>query len=106
MANTAKAAVAGGDLRFQHARDRITQPQIGMTNDTAAQPRRPILTAGTHRRCPVDELGFSDGLHLGRAIGAVHRPALDKNCLGDVVAAIGVGEQLVDQKTVARAVHK
>jgi len=35
---------------------------------------------------------------------AVHRAAFDKDCLGDVVAAAGIGEQFVDQETVSRAV--
>src|SRR6516225_926974 len=75
-----------------------------MTDDTATQPCRSVLAAGAHRRRPVDELGFTDRLHLDRAVGAVHRTALDKNGLGDVLAAAGVGEQFVDQKTVPRAV--
>ena len=104
MADASKSAVAGGDLGLQHARDRVTQPQICMTDDAAAQPRRAVLPAGAHRRCPVDKLGFADRLHLDRAIGAVHRAALDKNGLGDVVTAAGVGEQLLDQKTVPGAV--
>jgi len=104
MADASKSAVAGGDLGLQHARDRVTQPQICMTDDAAAQPRRPVLAAGTHRGRPIDELGFSDRLHFDRALGAVHRAALDKNGLGDVVTAAGVGEQLLDQKTVPGAV--
>ena len=104
MANAAKAAVPGGDLGLQHARDPLTQSQIGMTDDTAAKPRWPVLAAGTHRRRPVDELGLADGLHFDRAVGAVHRAALDKNGLGDLVAAAGVGEQFANQKTVPGAV--
>jgi hypothetical protein len=87
MADAAKATVAGGDLRLQHARHRVTQPQVGMTDDTAAQPRRSVLAAGAHRCGPVDELGLADRLHFDRAVGAVHRATLDKNRLGDVVAS-------------------
>src|SRR6516225_10632055 len=75
-----------------------------MTDDAATEPRRPILAARAHRRRPVDELGLANGLHLDRAVGAVHRAALDKNRLGYVVATASVGEQLVDQKTVPEAV--
>ena len=104
MANAAKATVAGRNLRLQHARDPVTQSQIGMTDDAAAKPRRPVLAAGTHRRRPVDEFRLADGLHFDWAVGAVHRTALDKNGLSDVVAAIGVGEQFAEQKTVPGAV--
>ena len=104
MADAAEATVPGSDLGLQHARDPVTQSQIGMTDDAAAKPRWPVMAAGTHRRRPVDELGLADWLHFDRAVGAVHRAALDKNGLGDVVAAAGVGEQLVDEKPVAGAV--
>jgi hypothetical protein len=96
MADAAKATVAGSDLGLQHPRDPVTQSQIGMTDDAAAEPRRPVLAAGAHRRRPIDELGFADGLHFDRAVSAVDRAALDKNGLSDVVAAAGIGEQLVD----------
>ena len=52
----------------------------------------------------VDELGLADGLHLGRAVGAIHRAALDENRLSDVVAAVGVGQQLIEEKAVVRAI--
>ena len=78
MANAAKATVASRNLRLQHARDPVTQSQIGVTDDAAAQPRWPILAAGTHRRRPVDKFRLADGLHFDWAVGAVHRTALDK----------------------------
>ena len=69
-----------------------------------AEPRWPVLAARAHRRRSIDELSFPDGLHFGWAVGAIHRAALDKNGLGDVVAAAGVGEQLVKEKTVPWAI--
>src|SRR5215472_14826299 len=77
-----------------------------MTDDTAAQPRSPVLTAGAHCCGPVDELGLSHRFHLDGAFGAVHRAALDENGLCDVVAAAGISEQLVHQETVPGAVPK
>ena len=102
--DAAKAAISGRDLGLQHARDPVTQSQIGMTDDGAAQPGRTVLAAGAHRRRPIDELGFTDEFHLDRPVDAVHRATFDKNGLADVVPAAGIGEQFVDQKTVPRAV--
>jgi hypothetical protein len=62
MADAAKAAVPGGDLGLQHFRDPVPEPQIGMADDSMAEPHRPVLAARAHRCRPIDELGFSDGL--------------------------------------------
>jgi hypothetical protein len=75
-----------------------------MTDDSAAEPGRPVLAARAHRRRPVDELGFADRLHFSQAVGTVHRAALDKNRLGDFMAAADVGEQLIEEKPVPRVV--
>jgi hypothetical protein len=104
MADAAKATVPGSDLGLQHPSDPVTESHIGMTDDTTAKPRRPVLAARAHRCCPVDELGFSDELHFGRALGTIHRAALDKNGLGDVVATAGFRKQLINEKTVAGAI--
>jgi hypothetical protein len=104
MPDAAKAPVPGRDLGLQNPRNPVANPQIGMPDDSRAEPGRPVLAARAHRRRPVDELGFAHGLHLDRAIGAVHRAALDENGLGDFVAAADVGEQLIKQKPVPRVV--
>jgi hypothetical protein len=104
MADTAKATVPGGDLSLQHARNSVAEPQVGVPDDAAAQTRRPVLTAGAHRPRPIDEFGLAEGLHLGRAVGAIHRAAFDKNGLGDVVAAARVGEQFAEEKPVPGAI--
>ena len=100
MANTAKAAVPGSDLSLQHLRDPVAESQISMPDDRAAEPGRAVLAARAHRRRPVDALGFANRLHFGRAVGAVHRAALDKTRLGDFMAAADVGEQLIEEKPV------
>jgi hypothetical protein len=41
---------------------------------------------------------------VGRAIGAVHLAAFDEDALGDVVAAAGIGKQLVEQVAVPLAI--
>jgi hypothetical protein len=92
MTDTAKAAISGGDLRLQHARDPVAEPHIGMADNAGAEPRRPVTAARAHCRRPVNELGLPDGLQLDRPLGAIHRATLDKNGLRDVVTATGVGE--------------
>ena len=104
MSNAAKPPVACGDLGFQHACDPVTEPQISVADDTGAKPRRTVATACAHRRCPVDELGLPDWLHFDRAIGAIHRAALDEDSSGDVVPAAGVGEQFAYEKPVFVAI--
>ena len=104
VADAAEAAVAGGDLRLQHARDAVAEPQIGVADNAGAQPALAVAAARAHRRGAVDEFDFADRLHLRRAVGAIHRAAFDKDALRDVVAAAGIGEQLVEQIAVAVAI--
>jgi hypothetical protein len=66
-----KAAIAGCDLRLQHARDAVAEPQIGVPDNARAQPALAVLTARRHRCCTIDEFDFADRLHLRRAVGAV-----------------------------------
>src|ERR1700730_2441887 len=100
MSNAAEAAVAGSDLRLQHARHAVAEAQIGMPDNAGAQPALAELSALAHRRRAVDEFDFADRLHLLRPVGAVHGAAFDKHALRDVMTAAGVGEQLVEQVTV------
>ena len=92
MPDPAKAAVAGGHLGFPRARDPVAQPQIGVPDNGRAQSGRPVATTRTHGRRSIDELGLPDRFHFGRAAGTIHRAALDKHGLRNIVAAAGVGE--------------
>ena len=96
MADAAEAAVAGSDLRLQHARHAIAETQVGVPDNAGAQPALAVLSAGAHRRRAVDEFDFADRLRLHRPVGAVHRAAFDKDALRDVVTAAGISEQLVE----------
>jgi hypothetical protein len=92
------------NLRLQHARDAVAEAQIGMPDDAGAQPALAVASARAHRRRAIDEFDFADRLHLARAIGAVHRTTFDKDAVRDVVAAAGVGQQLVEQIAVLVAI--
>src|SRR5207302_4832264 len=104
VADAAEAAIAGGDLRFQHARDAVAEAQIGVPDDAGAQPALAIASAGAHRRCAVDEFDLADRLHLGRAVGPVHLAAFDKDAVRDVVSASGIGDELVEPIAVPLAI--
>ena len=56
-----------------------------------------------HRRHAVGELGLADAAQLGRAVLAVHRMAVDEHGADDVVAGLGVGQQVVEHVVVAGA---
>src|SRR3954470_8040135 len=45
VADAAEAAVAGGDLSLQHARDAVAVAQIGMSDNTGAQPALAVASA-------------------------------------------------------------
>jgi hypothetical protein len=45
MSDAAEAAVPRGDLSLQNPRDRVAEPQIGMTNDRMTEPGRAVLAA-------------------------------------------------------------
>src|SRR5258708_2193050 len=104
MAYAAEAAVAGSDLRLQHARYAVAEAQVGVPDNAGAQPALAELSARAHRRRAVDEFDFADRLQLRRPVGPVHRAAFDEDALRDVVTAAGIGEQLVEQAAVPGAV--
>jgi len=63
-----------------------------------------IATTRAHCREAGDKLGLADRAHLGRAAGAVHRPAFEKHGGDDVVPGIEVSAQLVNQIAMVRPI--
>jgi hypothetical protein len=104
VANPAEAAVSRRDLRLQHAGGPVAEAQVCVPDNAGAQPALAIVAARAHCRCAIDEFGFADRLHLGRAVGPVHRAAFDKDAAGDVVASAGISAQLVQQVAVPLAI--
>jgi hypothetical protein len=66
MADATKAAIASGDVRFQHAADAISEAQVGMADDTGTQPALAVACARAHSRRAIDEFDFADRLHFDR----------------------------------------
>jgi hypothetical protein len=104
VSDAAETAVAGGDLRLQHSHDAVAEAQIGMPDDAGAQPALAVAAARGHRCRAIDEFDFADRLYLARAVGAVRRTTFDKDAVRDVVAAAGVGQQLVEKVAVPVAI--
>ena len=86
-----------GHLRFQHAPDVRARREVGIADDAGRDPGLAVETRGGHRRDTVGELHLAHILHLLRPIGAVHREMLDEHRGDDVVAAVDVVQDLVQQ---------
>ena len=94
----------GRSVRVENVADGRAEVQVGVPDDGGASSCRSVAAARAHRRDAVDELRLADGLQRLRPIGAVHRAAFHEHRGDDVVAAAGVGEQLVEQIAVLRVV--
>jgi len=84
-------------MGFQDGLDRRSQLQIGVTDDAGAGAHLAIDAAGAHRRHAVDELGLAHRAHLRGAVLSIHGAAFHVDCGDDVMAALHVGQQLVEQ---------
>ncbi len=106
MAHAAESPAAGPDLRLQHRLDPVAQREIGVADDAGGDPCGTVATAVAHRGDAGDELGFADRTQFLRAVGAVHRMALQEHGGDDVVARSQVREQFVQQVTMIWTVPK
>ena len=83
---------------------RAAEHQVGVADDAGAGADLAVDAARRHRGDAVDELDLADRLHLFRDIGAQHRARLHEHRRQDVVAAVGIGEQVVEQVAPVLAV--
>src|SRR6516225_9738273 len=68
-----------------------------MADNAGAMPGVAVDAAVAHGGDAVDELCLADGSQFDRATGAIHGPGLHVNRCLDVVAAVRVGHQLVEE---------
>ena len=94
LADATEAAVAGGDLGFQHVTHAGAEAKISVSDDGFGDAAGTVVAGCTHGGDAVDELHFADRRHLGGAGLAVHRLAFDEDRGDDLVAAADVGEQV------------
>ena len=104
VADAAEAPAAGAHQRLEHRLDAAAEHQVGMSDDAGAGADLAVDAARRHRGDAVDELDLADRLHLLRPVGALHRARLHEHGREDVVAAVGVGEQIVEQVAPALAI--
>src|SRR5665213_2761458 len=104
MPDTAKAALAGDDLGFQHRPRAIAEQQVGVTDDAGADQSGTVAAAGAHRRDTVGEFDFADRAERLRPVGAIHRTAVDIDGADDVVTGGDIGRHFLDHVAQAAAI--
>src|SRR5204863_1809363 len=104
MADAAEAPAARALMRLQHLLDAAAEVEVRMSDDAGAGTDLSVVAACRHRGDAVDELALADRLHLLGPVGTMERSRLHEDGGDDVVTAVGVGEQIVEQITPAAAV--
>ena len=97
IANSAETTAARADVGFKDRRDRITQQQIGATDNARAGAEIPIDATCAHCGDAVHKLGLADDTPLDRAVRLVEGSALDEDGGDDIVTAGRIGDQLIQQ---------
>jgi hypothetical protein len=100
MPDAPEAVGASGPMRREHSRDSVAHGEIGMPHNPRHGDQWPVLATGTLGCYALHKLRFPNGLHLLRAILAIHRSALDEHGRNDVVPTAGVLEQLAQDVAV------
>ena len=96
VADAAEPAAAGADMGFQDLGGFFAEAEVDVADDAGADLGGAVAAGGAHGGDAVDEFGFADGFEGLRPGGAVHRAALQEDGGDDVVAAVGVGQQVVE----------
>src|SRR6266567_5272091 len=101
VADAAKAPAGEDDVLFEDALGAAADAEINIADDPGAGVRRAVFAAFAHRRNPGDELRLAERAQFRRSLGAVHLPAFEENRRADVVPAVQVLHQIVEQVAVA-----
>ena len=72
------------------------EAKIDVTDDAGADFRVAVAAGRAHRGDAVDELGFADRAEFLGPAGAMHRAALHEHGADDVMAAVGVRQQIIE----------
>ena len=102
VADAAEAAIAGMDMRAQHIFHGIAQPQIRVADDSGRDTHLAIDAAGRHGGDTVHEFRLAHAFERIGSAGAIHRTAFEEHGRADVVPALQVLEEFVEQ--IARIV--
>ena len=101
VADAAEAPAADGDLCLQHVAHARAEGEIGVADDRLGDAARAVIARRAHGGDAVDELDLADRRHLGGAVPAVHRLALEEDGGDDVVSAADIGQQLGQEVAAA-----
>ena len=97
MPNPAKPVGAGSLQRGQDWLDPVSQFQIGVADDRRRGAAWSVKPGRRRRRQSLDKLYLADRAQFRRPLRPIHRPRLYKHGRADVVAAIEVSRELVQQ---------
>ena len=103
MSDATKALRTGRDLRLEHRRDAVAQPEVCRADDAGRHPGLPVLAAGALGGDALHELGLTHHPELFGPVGPVHGGALDEDRLPHVVRG-RVLEELFEHVPVARSI--
>ncbi len=97
MAYAAEAIAARLQMCRQHFAHHRACREINVAHDAGASANGAVGTACAHRSHAIDEFSFSQGFERIRCVGAIHRPALNKDRRADVVSGIEISQEFRQQ---------
>ena len=100
VADAAEPAARQDDVLLQDTLGAAADTEIDIADDAGAGVRGAILAALAHRRDAGDELRLAERAQFGRALGAVHLAAFEKDRGADIVAAVQVFEEIMEEIAV------
>jgi len=104
VADAAEAIAAGAQMGFEHGLDATAKREVGVADDAGAMARFAVAAAGAHGRDTIHEFGFAYVSQFHRPARPEHGARLHKHGGNDIVAAAGVGHQLVEQVAPIRPI--
>ena len=103
MTDTPETVATRASQRSQNRFDTAAQCQVGVRHQAGAYFGSTVESAGAHGRDAVHELHLADGPHFDGPLGAVHRGCLHGHRGDDIVAAVCIDQQIVQQIPPSRA---
>ena len=98
--DAAETSAGQDDVLLQNALGAAADAEIDIADNAGAGARRAVFAALAHRRDAGDELRLAERAQFGRALGAVHLAAFEKDRGADIVAAVQVFEEIMEEIAV------
>ena len=97
QANAAEPSTASDEVCIQHRGHGIPEHQVRGAHDPVGDTRWAIDAGSAHRGDAVDELDLADRAHGFRPVRFEHGSALDEHGRHDVMAALHIRQDLLQQ---------